>query len=73
VDPSLLTVVLAGGDDYELLFTTAAERAGAVAELADRLGLAISCIGRLAAGAGLAILDDAGEALPLDRGGWTHF
>lgn len=72
-DPSLLALVLAGGDDYELLFTSTAERAGEVAEVADRLGLAITCIGRLTAGTGLLVRDEAGKALPLDRGGWTHF
>ena len=72
-DPSLLDLVLTGGDDYELLFTVAAERAGEVAEVADRLDLSITCIGSLAAGAGLVVRDDSGNVLPLGHGGWTHF
>lgn len=60
------------GDDYELLFAAAPERAPEILALQDALGLPLSRIGRLAEGAGLS-LADAGEKLPLPpRLGWEH-
>jgi thiamine-monophosphate kinase len=60
------------GDDYELLFTAAAERAAEILALQDELGLPLSRIGILTDGAGL-ILTEAGQALPLPpRLGWEH-
>jgi thiamine-monophosphate kinase len=65
--------VLGGGDDYELLFAVAPDRAAAVAALADDLGVAIARIGRVRAGGGLSVLDAAGREVVLDKPGWTHF
>jgi thiamine-monophosphate kinase len=60
------------GDDYELLFAVPPERAATVAALADLLGLALTRIGRAAAGTGLG-LSDAGEPVALPaRLGWEH-
>jgi thiamine-monophosphate kinase len=72
-DPRLLAVALTGGDDYELLFTIAPERRDSVQGLARELGLTISEIGTMAAGQGVRVLDASGQALALDRAGWTHF
>ena len=57
--------LLAGGDDYELLFTAppaanaAVERAGALA------GVAVAAIGQVHAGSGLTVLDADGLAVDL--------
>jgi thiamine-monophosphate kinase len=60
------------GDDYELLFAAAPERAAEILALGDRLGLPMSRIGGLAAGSDLR-LTEAGERLPLPaRLGWEH-
>lgn len=72
-DPSLLSVVLTGGDDYELLFTAAPEAAVQVGELARAAGLAVSRIGRLQSGDGVAVLDRDGRPLGLAQGGFQHF
>ena len=72
-DPALLGRLITGGDDYELLFTVAPGREKEVAALSDRLELALTRIGRLAAGSGLTVRDAAGKALALVSGGWTHF
>jgi thiamine-monophosphate kinase len=60
------------GDDYELLFAAAPERAEQILALRDELGLPLSRIGSLAEGAGLR-LHEGGEPVPLPlRLGWEH-
>src|ERR671918_13771 len=71
-EPSLLATVLTGGDDYELAFTAAPERASDVDDLADRLDLPLTCIGWLEPGEGVSVLDRGGRAMPLAATGWTH-
>lgn len=71
--PALWQTLLTGGDDYELLFTIDAARSAEIPPLADRLGLPLTRIGHLTAGAGLSVLDGAGQALEFERPGWTHF
>src|SRR5262245_51392940 len=60
---------LAGGDDYELCFTAAASRHGELLDLAARLELALTPIGRVEAGAGVVVLDATGRALALPEQG----
>ncbi len=72
-DPTLLPKLVGGGDDYELLFTAAPEREAAITALADRLGLALTRIGRMAAGQGVTLVDPQGAPLASGAGGWTHF
>jgi thiamine-monophosphate kinase len=72
-DPDLLNVVLTGGDDYELLFTASPSQAGEVVALSRSVGLAATRIGRLEAGQGVEVLDQAGSPLPLRRAGFQHF
>lgn len=66
---------LSGGDDYELLFTTAAESGRVVADLAARLGLPLTRIGEIETGApGAMILrDDDGNLITPTRRGFDHF
>ena len=72
-DPALLSSLLTGGDDYELLFTARPERAGGLAELAGQLDLPLTRIGRVSEGRGVRALDGAGRALSLPERGWSHF
>jgi thiamine-monophosphate kinase len=65
--------VAAGGDDYELLFAADPAARETVAALARRLGVAITRIGRVAAGSGLTLRDAAGREVALDAPGWRHF
>ena len=66
---------LAGGDDYELLFTCSAERDAAVMALGERLGLPLHRIGHIeAAPAGeLRVRDTAGRDITPARRGFDHF
>lgn len=62
----------AAGDDYELLFAAAPERAAEILALADALGLPLGRIGAAGRGAGLRLVD-GGEEVPLPpRLGWEH-
>lgn len=74
-DQSLLALVLAGGDDYELLFTAPPDAAGAIGHLSGALGLGLAAIGTLAqgeAGKVTAVGADGAE-IAVERGGWRHF
>ncbi|MGH6952604.1 MAG: thiamine-phosphate kinase, partial [Alphaproteobacteria bacterium] len=65
-DPALLAAALAGGDDYELLFTVDPGSDSSVRELSDALGLALTRIGRVRAGAGVRVLDRSGAPIALE-------
>jgi len=65
--------VLTGGDDYELCFTAAASAHAEIVELAARLGLPLTRVGRVEPGSGLLAVDAAGQALALERPGFDHF
>jgi thiamine-monophosphate kinase len=64
--------VLAGGDDYELLFTAPKAVRDVVAERARAAGTRITRIGAIETGAGLTARDGAGRLVPLDRLGYRH-
>ncbi|MDR2207515.1 MAG: thiamine-phosphate kinase [Azoarcus sp.] len=68
-------VVLAGGDDYELLFSAPAAARDALAALARKFDLALTRIGRLTEEAGAILLADGagGSPRPLDVSGYDHF
>ncbi|HPP83640.1 MAG TPA: thiamine-phosphate kinase [Rubrivivax sp.] len=65
--------VLAGGDDYELLFTAPAAQRDAVRAAARSVGVEIACIGRIEAGPGLRIVDAQGAAFVPRWRGFDHF
>jgi thiamine-monophosphate kinase len=72
-DHSLLATVLTGGDDYELLFTAPPAAAPALSALAGTSGVALTPIGQVVAGQGVAVFGADGRPLALGRGGWRHF
>ena len=72
-DPELFISLLGGGDDYELLFAAPLEARPAVLAAAEASATPVTEIGRVAAGEGVSLLDRAGEAVSVDREGWTHF
>jgi thiamine-monophosphate kinase len=69
-DVGRIETVLTGGDDYELLFTAApdADLAGPAAHA----GVAVTAIGRVMEGSGVAILDRDGRPLALSQRGFRH-
>jgi thiamine-monophosphate kinase len=73
VDPRLLTLVLGGGDDYELLFAVSPEREADIAALSRLLGIGLTPIGRFEGGPGVCVLDADGREIPLASRGYRHF
>jgi thiamine-monophosphate kinase len=71
--PELEELILTGGDDYEVLACVPPSRAAAFEELAAAGGTAVTRIGRLDAGSGVAVLDAAGAPVRLARAGYDHF
>ena len=71
--PGAREAALAGGDDYELLFTGAAERRREVEALARRLGLPLTRIGAIEAAPGLRVLAEDGKEIAVTTAGWQHF
>jgi thiamine-monophosphate kinase len=66
--------LLAGGDDYELLFTAPPERRAAVEAAGRAAGVPVTRIGRIAAGAReVRLLDRAGKPMRAARLGFDHF
>jgi thiamine-monophosphate kinase len=61
-----LELALHGGDDYELLFTSAA------AIPAEIAGVRVTCIGRVGSFSGMRMVVD-GKTRQLKAGGWEHF
>jgi thiamine-monophosphate kinase len=62
--PTLLQCVLAGGDDYELVFTAAPAQRDAVQRASDTAGVPVTRIGSVTTDAGLTLLDANGVAVP---------
>jgi thiamine-monophosphate kinase len=71
--PGARDAALAGGDDYELLFTAPSQRRAEIAALARRLDLPLTRIGAIRAEPGLHVLDETGRELAVPSGGWQHF
>jgi thiamine-monophosphate kinase len=67
------TLALAGGDDYELLFTAPAGQRAAVALAAQTSRTPVHRIGRIDAIAGLRLLDAQGRALEPHDASFDHF
>ena len=71
-NPYLLA--LAGGEDYELLFTAPAGRAEAINMLAADLGTPITRIGEIVgAPAGVTLVGTDGKKIPVEQRGHDHF
>jgi len=67
--------LLAGGDDYELVFTAPADRHAEIEAIGGRLSLPLACIGTIeAGGAPIATLVDAeGQPIQVEHRGFDHF
>ncbi len=65
--------LLAGGDDYELLFTAPSSARDAVLRAGQCAGVEVTRIGRIEARPGLRVIDAQGRAVPFDGRGFDHF
>lgn len=64
--------LITGGDDYVVLFTAAEADRQAIAAMDADGALRLTRIGRVEAGAGLAVLDAAGSAVAIERASYAH-
>jgi thiamine-monophosphate kinase len=65
--------LLAGGDDYELLFTAPAALHDAVRAAGRQAGVAVTCCGRIEPGSGVRVVDGHGRVLDVRVQGFDHF
>lgn len=65
--------VLAGGDDYELVFTASPAKAGPLLQLAQTLALPLTRIGRVQAQVGTRVVDAQGQPVSTAFRGFDHF
>lgn len=68
-----LALVLAGGDDYELLFTAPAAQGEAVLAAAREAGTPVTRIGRIETGPGLRLVDAQGRPVSGRYASFDHF
>ncbi len=72
--PAELEMVLAGGDDYEVLCAVPANRCDGFVEAARSAGIAVTAIGTVVVGhEPPAFLDTKGRAIALSRLSFSHF
>lgn len=72
-DADLWAAILAGGDDYELLFTAPGEKRGAIMAVGEESETPVSEIGRMTnAAAGVLLLDEKGNPVKVDGAGFQH-
>ena len=69
----LRTAVLAGGDDYELVFTAAPAQRQAVAQAAQASQTPVHRIGQITAEPGTHLLDAEGQTVDVPLSGFDHF
>lgn len=66
-------LALAGGDDYELVFTAPPSQREAVRRAGEMSGVAVSRIGEIVEGSGLQVWDAGGNPIVLAKTGFDHF
>jgi thiamine-monophosphate kinase len=71
-DPKLIETVLTGGDDYEIVLTLGPEKLASLRTAAQIAGVAVTEIGRVAAGEG-ARFNHEGKTLAFARPSFSHF
>jgi thiamine-monophosphate kinase len=73
-DPALFSLVVNGGDDYEILATVPVKSAPAFVAAAAATGVPVSAIGMIAKGHGPpVVLDEGGKPLALATSSHVHF
>ncbi len=68
-----LATLVGGGDDYEILFTAPPDAGASLEALSQQLDLPLSRIGRMDAGNGVRVRDEAGTEISVPRTGYNHF
>jgi thiamine-monophosphate kinase len=69
----LLRLTLAGGDDYELVFTAPENQRQAIASASESSATPVTRIGKITAHPHLSLLDNNGQSLPHSFESFDHF
>lgn len=73
-DPGEMNLALAGGEDYELLFTSPPEKTQFIIELARELDLPITPVGKIfPKQRGVEVVDEKGTPVKPTKDGFEHF
>jgi thiamine-monophosphate kinase len=72
-NPSFNSAVIAGGDDYELLFTAAPQRASDVGAAMRDAGTTVMALGSVVRGEGAVLLGPDGQPIKVEKAGYAHF
>ncbi|HEX4194394.1 MAG TPA: thiamine-phosphate kinase [Stellaceae bacterium] len=72
-NPKFNSAVIAGGDDYELLFTAAPQRAWDVGAAMQDSGVAVMALGSMEKGEGAVVLGPGGKPIKVKQKGYAHF
>jgi thiamine-monophosphate kinase len=72
-DPELFNLVLAGGEDYELLFTVPPYRENFLPAVSESVKLSLTRIGTITGGEGLTARDSEGKPCRLPETAFDHF
>ncbi|MES1157205.1 MAG: thiamine-phosphate kinase [Alphaproteobacteria bacterium] len=64
--------LIAGGDDYKILFTAPADRRAEIESDAISVGIRATRIGRIETGAGVHLLDAVGAQIAIPAHGYSH-
>ena len=72
-DETRRVLQMSGGDDYELCFTAAPSQRGEVTGAARSVGIPVTRVGSIAAGAGVTAVDARGQPWQPPRAGFDHF
>lgn len=73
LNPEAYELLLAGGEDYELLFTANKGKAKEIADLSQELDLSITRIGETTCGKEVVITDKNKKPIKIERKGFEHF
>jgi len=72
-DPSLLSTIINGGDDYELLFTISPQNRALLKTIEGQTETPMTVIGLITEHEGPRLLDADGQEIALDQTGYRHF
>jgi thiamine-monophosphate kinase len=72
-EAAALELVLAGGDDYEIICTVPQEKAKSFSSAAKAAGVPVTEIGQVKAGEGARFIDASGKPLIFKRASFSHF
>lgn len=73
LEPRFARAVLAGGDDYEILFAAAPESEAEMRAACEALGTQVTRVGVISETPGVRIRDANGEIMQAGPGGYDHF